>query len=73
MSQFANAFSGPILTMLNWQPMGVYLYLMRSALLREDVATLSWQMWIAGLMWAVVSLVLGFIFFWRAEASYGRE
>ena len=72
-SQFANVFRGPIMTMLIWQPMGVYLYLMRSALLREDLTPLSWPMWIAGIIWAIVSLVLGFIFFWRAEASYGRE
>ena len=73
MEQFANAFSGPILTILNWQPMGVFLYLMRSCLLQEDVATLSWRMWVAATIWALLSIVVGFIFFWRAEASYGRE
>jgi len=28
--------------------------------------------WIYGLVWAVVAFTFGFLFFWRAEASYGR-
>jgi len=72
-SQFANAFGRVMMLLLQWQPMGVYLFLMRSSLLRETVAPLSWQMWVAGVIWAVVSLVVGFLYFWRAEASYGRE
>ena len=71
--QFANAFGGTILRIMMWQPMGVYLYLMRSSLLDEPLAPLSGRMWVAGIIWALVSLVLGFIYFWRAEASYGRE
>lgn len=29
-------------------------------------------LWLLGAMWAVVALVIGFVFFWRAEARYGR-
>jgi teichoic acid transport system permease protein len=29
-------------------------------------------LWIAGAAWAVVILIIGFIFFWRAEVRYGR-
>ena len=72
-SQFANAFGRTILTLLTYQPMGVYLYLMRSSLLNETITPLSGRMWVAGVIWAVVALVLGFLYFWRAEASYGRE
>jgi ABC-type polysaccharide/polyol phosphate export permease len=30
------------------------------------------SLWLAGALWAVVVLVVGFIFFWRAEVQYGR-
>jgi teichoic acid transport system permease protein len=28
--------------------------------------------WYYGIAWAVLALVVGFYFFWRAEAKYGR-
>jgi len=72
-SQFANAFGATGLRVMMWQPMAVYIYLMRSALLMEPSAPLTWQTWLAGLLWAALSITIGFIYFWRAEASYGRE
>jgi teichoic acid transport system permease protein len=30
------------------------------------------SLWLFGVLWAVVVLVVGFIFFWRAEVQYGR-
>ena len=30
------------------------------------------SLWICGVGWAVVMVVIGFLFFWRAEARYGR-
>jgi teichoic acid transport system permease protein len=30
------------------------------------------ELWLYGAGWAVAALVLGFIFFWRAEVNYGR-
>jgi teichoic acid transport system permease protein len=30
------------------------------------------NLWLFGTLWAVVVLVVGFIFFWRAEVQYGR-
>jgi teichoic acid transport system permease protein len=71
--QFSAAFGPVLMRLLIWQPMGVYLYLMRSVLLVEYLTPLRASMWIAGVIWAVVSLVFGFWFFWRAEATYGRE
>ncbi len=29
-------------------------------------------LWLYGVGWAVVTVVIGFLFFWRAEARYGR-
>ena len=71
--QFAEAFGPTVMLLITYQPMGVYLYLMRSSILQEPLTPPSGVMWIAGIIWAVLSLVLGFIYFWRAEARYGRE
>jgi ABC-type polysaccharide/polyol phosphate export permease len=30
------------------------------------------ELWLAGLGWAVVTLVIGVVFFWQAETRYGR-
>lgn len=45
--------------------------MMRTALIDGNVPDL--QSWIIVLIWTVVILVGGFVFFWRAEESYGRE
>ncbi|NLY95594.1 MAG: ABC transporter permease [Myxococcales bacterium] len=58
---------------MGYQPVAVYLNLARQALLNEPNIPLDGTMWLFGLGWAVLAFVLGFIFFWRAEARYGRE
>jgi teichoic acid transport system permease protein len=30
------------------------------------------ELWLWGVGWAVVAVIIGFLFFWRAEAGYGR-
>jgi teichoic acid transport system permease protein len=30
------------------------------------------ELWLAGIGWAVVTLVVGVVFFWQAETKYGR-
>jgi teichoic acid transport system permease protein len=30
------------------------------------------ELWLAGVGWAVVALVVGVVFFWQAETRYGR-
>ena len=42
----------------------------RGALL--DEVTVKASSWAWGVGWAVLALVLGFIFFWRAEEEYAR-
>jgi teichoic acid transport system permease protein len=37
---------------------------------RPDVVTS--ELWLAGIGWAVVTLVVGVVFFWQAETRYGR-
>lgn len=56
-----------------YQPVAVYLYLVRSTLLQEPTIPQDGVMWIVGAAWAVLFFVVGFIVFWRAEERYGRD
>jgi len=55
---------------LGHQPIAIYLELGRSSLLEEVPVQASSWLW--GIGWAAVTLVLGFIYFWRAEEQYAR-
>ena len=70
-------FHGPLAHALTWNPVNVYISLVRDALLYRDRAEpgvhathLQWEL---GVGYAVVLFVVGFIFFWRAEGLYGRD
>ncbi|MDT0203795.1 ABC transporter permease [Nocardioides sp. AE5] len=56
--------------LLENQPIAVFLRLVRSTLLEGVPMTPSTWLWAVG--WALGTLVIGFIFFWQAEESYGR-
>ena len=58
---------------MSYQPVAVYLNLARQALLDEPNIPLDPAMWAWGAGWGVLFFVVGFVFFWRAEARYGRE
>jgi teichoic acid transport system permease protein len=30
------------------------------------------ELWLAGIGWAVVTVIIGAVFFWQAETRYGR-
>jgi len=66
----AQAIVTPI---LEYQPIGVFLYVARSILMQEDAFPPSGEMWLWAAGWAVVTLVVGFIVFWRGEERYGRD
>lgn len=55
------------------QPVAVYLNLARQSLLVEPSIPWDWTLWLIGLGWSVLFLVVGAVFFWSAEARYGRE
>lgn len=57
-------------TLLGVNPASVYIELARGALLADHPVAL-WY-WYAAVAWAAVAFLLGFIFFWRGENSYGR-
>ena len=56
-----------------YQPMAVYLYLVRSCLLNEPAYQPSLTMWLLGIGWALAFSLIGFIVFWRGEERYGRD
>jgi len=55
---------------LTHQPIAIYLELGRGALLEEVTVKASSWAWGAG--WAVGMVLIGFVFFWRAEEKYAR-
>jgi teichoic acid transport system permease protein len=63
----------PLGFVLEYQPVAVYLTLARSCLLPQESSPLDITMWAVGVGWAVLFLVGGFLFFWRAEERYGRD
>ncbi|GAB3174562.1 ABC transporter permease [Myceligenerans halotolerans] len=58
---------------MEYQPGHVYLYLGRSMVMQEETIPPDLTMWYWGIGWAVVTFVVGFIVFWRAEERYGRD
>ncbi|WP_299034341.1 ABC transporter permease [uncultured Pseudokineococcus sp.] len=58
-----------VVALLN--PVHVYIALSRGALVEGQAVDGS--TWWLGVGWALVVLVLGYLFFWRAEERYGRE
>ncbi len=60
-------------TIMEHQPVAVYLNLARQAALDESSIPIDWLLWLEGTGWAVAVFIIGFIVFWRDEARYGRE
>jgi teichoic acid transport system permease protein len=61
----------PFLSFLSWaNPVSVYLSLARDVMISGHSAP-GW-MWLVGAAWGLVTLVVGFFFFWSAEERYGR-
>jgi teichoic acid transport system permease protein len=54
-----------------WNPVYVYISLARGAMVEGYAMTAG--MWIAAVAWAFGLLIVGTVFFWRAEERYGRE
>ena len=69
--RFVSQFSWGFL--MEYQPVAVYLYLVRSSLLNEPAYPPDAFMWLLGVLWALLFSVLGFLFFWAGEERYGRD
>lgn len=59
--------------LLAYQPVAVALTMLRQCLMGGDDFALTWPVWLVSIGWAVGLFVIGFIVFWRAEATYGRQ
>lgn len=60
-------------TVMEYQPVAVFLNLARQSMLVEASTPVDGQMWLWGAIWALGFFVIGFIVFWRDEARYGRD
>ncbi|MEZ5117181.1 MAG: ABC transporter permease [Candidatus Nanopelagicales bacterium] len=67
---FTERFPQWITNLMYVNPAAVYIELTRD-LLMDSYQSLPWA-WAIGAAWALVILPLGFVYFWRAEATYGR-
>lgn len=63
---------GWVIHALSLNPISAYIDLVRRALLHEHARNELPNAWSIATGWAVVVLVGGFVFFWRAEDRYGR-
>jgi teichoic acid transport system permease protein len=62
----------PVLMQIyDWHPLHEVLSIARGILL--DEYTIPWDYWWKLVIWAVVVLAVGIVFFWKAEERYGRE
>ena len=55
------------------QPLQIYLELFRSCFGNEPAVPMSWSLWLQAIAWAVGIFAIGFIYFWGAEETYGRD
>nr|WP_241744481.1 ABC transporter permease [Cellulosimicrobium arenosum] len=68
-----DAVQGIVGAILEYQPIGVFLYVARSILTQEPEIPQDPWMWLWAALWAIVAFVVGFIVFWRGEERYGRD
>jgi teichoic acid transport system permease protein len=62
-----------VTVVLETNPAAVYIDLMRFALIDSfHAAQLPPHVWATALGWALLAGVGGFIYFWKAEETYGR-
>lgn len=64
---------GVVRTIMEYQPVAVFLDIGRQAMLAEDSIPIDPSKWGWGIFWAVVTLAVGFVVFWNDEARYGRD
>ncbi|WP_326552729.1 ABC transporter permease [Micromonospora sp. NBC_01813] len=69
--RFTADLPGWVSTVLQFNPMAVYINVVRYALM-DSMGTAPGYLWPAAAGWALVMGAAGFIYFWRAEEEYGR-
>lgn len=59
-----------VLALFDINPLYQFSSLGRWSIMEQDV---NWWFWLTAPAWALASLGFGFVYFWRAETSYGSE
>lgn len=73
-THYVEDFDIPALTLIvDYQPIAVMLNIGRQILMDEPNIPPDPLKWFIALGWALFFLVIGFLYFWRAEERYGRE
>jgi teichoic acid transport system permease protein len=67
---FTQGHAGWLSTVMTLNPGYVYLQLARHAFLVGNPATAT--NWFAAIFWAVGTLVMSYLYFWRGEEEYGN-
>jgi teichoic acid transport system permease protein len=67
---FTQGHAGWVSSVMTLNPAYVYLTLARNALLVGNPATLF--NWVTAIAWAVGTVVMGYLYFWRGEEEYGN-
>lgn len=67
---FSHRFTGWAASVMKLNPGFVYLTIARHALLVGSPATL--YNWFVAVAWAGITLVMGYLYFWRGEEAYGN-
>ncbi|MFJ2766174.1 ABC transporter permease, partial [Streptomyces prasinus] len=58
---------------LQWNPAAVYMDLVRFAMIDDYGSSyLPPHVWAFAAGWALLAGVIGFVYFWKAEETYGR-
>ncbi|WP_037908189.1 ABC transporter permease [Actinacidiphila yeochonensis] len=72
-SKLTSTAPHPVVLLLDINPVAIYIDLMRFALIDSVTsAQMPHHVWALAVAWAVVVGVGGYIYFWKAEESYGR-
>jgi teichoic acid transport system permease protein len=61
-----------VVQVLAFNPISAYIDIVRRSLLQEHERNQLPHAWTIAMVWSVVMLVAGFVYFWRAEDRYGR-
>lgn len=70
---FTRHLPQPVAEVLHANPALVFIEFYRYALMENvPLASTFSELWILGGAWAAVSLLFGFLYFWRGEPEYGR-
>ncbi|SCL32200.1 teichoic acid transport system permease protein [Micromonospora pallida] len=70
---FAENLPRPLATLVEFNPLLIYIELVRHALLEGSPLTSSApRLWLLATAWSILVGVSGYVYFWRGEQEYGR-